>query len=133
MCQPSFFPRRERGLFEAREHVLAKYRSENIFQFSGKQSDPYLGIGLALHQIVKNQHLAEDRSGLGGGQRSVVIEVALLAAETAMQAVSQFVSHGHYVAQVVGVVAQNIRMKQGWRGGAEGAAAFALANFRVDP
>ena len=83
--------------------------------------------------MVEDQHLAEHRCGLGGGERGVVVEIILLAAQTAVQAVAEFVGDGHDVAQVVVVVAQDVGVKL-WRGrGAEGAAAFAFADFRVDP
>src|SRR3989338_10780920 len=41
--------------------------------------------------------------------------------------------HSHDVSQVVGVVAEDIRVKPGRGGGAEGAAPFALTDLRIDP
>src|SRR6266478_7861094 len=126
-------PRREGGLFEPREHVLAKNRGEDIFDFTGEKADLRPGAGVALRQIIKHQHLAKDRGGLGGGERGIVIEITLLAAETAVQAVSQFMGQSHDVPKVVGIVAKDVGMELRRRRGAEGAATLALANFSVNP
>ena len=101
----------KRQLFETREHVLPEHGGENIFDLAGEQGDLHLGIGLLREQVIEDQHLAKDRGGFGGGERRVVIEIILLATQAAVQAVTELVSNRHDVAQVIVIIAENVRMQ----------------------
>ena len=70
----------KRLFLESREHVLTEYRGENVFDLAGEQRDLHFRIGLMLQQVIEDQHFAKHRSGLGGGERRIVIEITLLTA-----------------------------------------------------
>ena len=59
------------------------------------------GSALMLQRVIEDEHFAEHRSGLGGGERRVVIEITLLTAEAAMQTVAELMGDGHDVTQVM--------------------------------
>src|SRR5581483_9267715 len=118
----------EDGLLKPGQHVLAKDGRERVFELAREERYLHFRIALPLDEVVEDEHLAEYRGRLGGRERRIVVEVALLAAERAVEPASQLGRDRHHVAQIMGGVAEDVRMQAGRRRGAGGGAARALAD-----
>ena len=69
-----------------------------------------LGSLLAREQRAEGQHLAEDRGGLGQGQRRIGHQRALRPRQHLMHAMAQLMGQRHHVAGAAVVVQQDIGM-----------------------
>src|SRR5258708_18970655 len=83
-CKAFFGSCCKRLFLESGEHVLTEYSGEDVFDLAGEQRDLHFRIGLMLQQVIEYEHFAEYRSGLGGGEAPVLIEINILFASAGL-------------------------------------------------
>ena len=124
--------RRVRVDLEEHEVGLPQHGRVDVVHGGGQQLAAGEGIGLLAQQPVGDQHLGEDRGGLGERQRGVLGEAGAVARQHAVDGVAELVGQGRHVAHPAGEVDQHPRCVAGEHGVAEGAAALALADLAVE-
>ena len=84
-------------VLEAVHRDLAEHRRDGAVERLGQEREPGGGVGRVGEQPLEHDRLAEDRRGLGQGQRGRELEQALVAGEVGVDAVPQLVGHDQHV------------------------------------
>ena len=118
---------------EGTEGDLAHHRVEHVLDLAGEHDAAALRLALAIEQGAEGELLAEDRGGLGKGQRGLRQQEALPTRQHLMDPVPELVGQNHHVARLALIVEQQVGMGARHRGVGEGAGRFAVAHGHVDP
>jgi hypothetical protein len=91
------------GDLEAGERVLTKHRAVHLVERLDEETAARGRVVRAREQMIGDQHLGEDRRGLGENQGRLVVEEVLPARERVVHGVPELVSEGCDVAAGLGV------------------------------
>ena len=95
-------------LLEFIECRLADHRIDHVFDLRCQHYPFDRGIVLLVEKGAEGQHLAENRCGLGEGQRRSSQQLTPRRGQGLVDAVTKFMSQGHDVARLAAVVHQDI-------------------------
>ncbi len=111
---------------------LAEDRGDRPLDVLGQERQAAGRLGRLLEQPAEDEGLAEDGRRLGERQRGVLLEDAARPRQGGVQAVAELMGQRQDVASLVRPVQQDVRVGAGDGVGAEGAAALARTDGRVD-
>ena len=117
---------------EAVEGDLADHGVDPILDLP-REKPLALGLSGVGQQLLEHQALAEDRGGLGQGQRRVGQQGAQRRAECLVHSVAQLMGQGQHVAPLAHIVHEDVGVPLGIHRVRIGARLFARPGPRIDP